>query len=80
MFIINEEKLTQVEDKEEETKQPGYSRNDFGWESLASVEESRQNQLISEVYSIMNTGDDEKLEFIKREWDSLSRGRHRCRP
>ncbi|CAM4241701.1 DUF349 domain-containing protein [Erysipelothrix aquatica] len=72
MFIINEEKLTQVEDKEEETKQPGYSRNDFGWESLASVEESRQNQLISEVYSIMNTGDDEKLEFIKREWDSLS--------
>ncbi len=55
-----------------EEKSQTYSRSDFGWESLASVEESRQNQLISEVYSIMNTGDDERLAFIKKEWEMLS--------
>ena len=58
---------------ESETRKPqSYSRNDFGWESLASVETSRQHQLISEIYSIMTTSDDEKLEFIKKEWNSLS--------
>lgn len=58
---------------ESETRKPqSYSRNDFGWESLASVEASRQHQLISEIYSIMTTGDDEKLAFIKKEWNSLS--------
>ncbi|QIK69748.1 DUF349 domain-containing protein [Erysipelothrix sp. HDW6C] len=75
MFTIKAKKTTEteVETKEaQDTRQPEFSRHDFGWESLASVEESRQNQLISEIYSIMNTGDDEKLEFIKREWSSLS--------
>lgn len=51
---------------------PSYSRNEFSWENLASVEESRQQQLISEVYSIMNTGDDDRLSFIKKEWEKLS--------
>lgn len=53
-------------------RKQSYSRNEFGWESLASVEQSRQQQLISEVYSIMNTGDDDRLEFIKKEWAMLS--------
>lgn len=64
---------TTVEEKEIAYEdRPNKRNNDFGWESLASVEVSRQNQLISEIYSIMNTGDDAKLEFIKNEWNSLS--------
>lgn len=68
--INNNANVTEQEEKEKTVH--NFKRNDFGWESLASVEESRQNQLISEVYSIMNTGDDAKLEFIKKEWNSLS--------
>lgn len=72
--MMNEELKEDIiqEDNDEKSSRQEYSRHDFGWESFASVEESRQNQLISEIYSIMNTGDDDKLEFIKKEWQSLS--------
>lgn len=73
VFDINEKQINETEEVvEKEVREPEFSRHDFGWESLASVETSRQNQLISEVYSVMSTGDDERIEFIKREWESLS--------
>lgn len=72
--MVNEEKNNEIEEKVEveDSPKPEISDHHFGWESLASVEESRQNQLISEVYSLMSTGDDLKLDFIKDEWNSLS--------
>ncbi|MBK2403146.1 MULTISPECIES: DUF349 domain-containing protein [unclassified Erysipelothrix] len=73
MFDINEKQINETEEVvEKEVREPEFSRHDFGWESLASVETSRQNQLISEVYSVMSTGDDERIEFVKKEWESLS--------
>lgn len=44
---------------------------DFAWESLASVEQSRQNELISEIYNLMRRPDANRLEAIKAEWSSL---------
>lgn len=73
MLDINEKQINETEEVvEKEVREPEFSRHDFGWESLASVETSRQNQLISEVYSVMSTGDDERIEFVKKEWESLS--------
>lgn len=46
---------------------------DLSWESLASVEQSRQNELISEVYRLGNRIDDTgEIESIKEEWESAS--------
>lgn len=64
--------MDQEEVEEKETKYPQLRERDFTWESLASVEISRQNQLISEVYNLMNSFDNERIEFIKKEWQSLS--------
>lgn len=69
---MSENNINEMTNDEMPERKSSYSRNEFGWESLASVEQSRQQQLISEVYSIMNTGDDDRLEFIKKEWASLS--------
>ena len=51
-------------------ERPSRSR-DFGWESLASVEQSRQNEIISEIYDLMSNPDDEKIKRLKNEWNTL---------
>ena len=47
------------------------SSRDFGWESLASVEQSRQNEIISEIYDLMSNPSDEKMKALKAEWSGL---------
>ena len=72
MFIINNDhKNDHLEMDEQVTiKEPA---TDLSWESLASVEQSRQNELISEVYKLANTVDeDEDIESIKQEWEEAS--------
>lgn len=59
-----------VEDNEREY-QPRASRSDFGWESLASIEQSRQNEIISEIYDMMSNPNEEKLKALKVEWTQL---------
>lgn len=52
-----------------ETREP--VARDFGWESLASVEQSRQNEIISEIYDLMSNPDEDKFKALKAEWLSL---------
>ncbi len=52
-----------------ETRAP--QSRDFGWESLASVEQSRQNEIISEIYDLMSNPDEDKFKALKLEWSSL---------
>lgn len=71
-----QEEVTEVEKEstvvEEEVETFVIRERDFTWESLASVEISTQNDLISEIYSLMSSGDNDRIEFIKKEWESLS--------
>lgn len=87
MLIIKEDKILMdsldteetnnevVEEKEtvevKSTTNP-LSDREFTWESMASVEIMRQNELIAEVYSLMSSDDTHRIEFIKNEWESLS--------
>lgn len=52
-----------------ETRAP--QTRDFGWESLASVEQSRQNEIISEIYDLMSNPDEDKFKALKAEWSDL---------
>lgn len=74
MLVINEEQILDEAKKDEKEQEAPIDERDFTWESLASVEISRQNQLISEVYQLMSSGDSDRIEFIKKEWDLLSEG------
>lgn len=59
-----------VEEHESEYK-PRRNRSDFGWESLASIEQSRQNEIISEIYDMMSNPNDDKFKALKAEWTHL---------
>ena len=73
VFIIDKDKVIEdiIETEEVvETHHNSQSR-DFGWESLASVEQSRQNEIISEIYELMSNPDETKFKALKAEWESL---------
>ena len=59
-----------VEEHESDYR-PRRNRSDFGWESLASIEQSRQNEIISEIYDMMSNPNDDKLKMLKAEWAHL---------
>lgn len=59
-----------VEDNDREYE-PRRNRSDFGWESLASIEQSRQNEIISEIYDMMSNPNEEKFKALKAEWTQL---------
>lgn len=59
-----------VEDIETEYR-PRRNRSEFGWESLASIEQSRQNEIISEIYDMMSNPNDDKFKALKAEWTQL---------
>lgn len=59
-----------IEEEEQEFR-PRRGRSDFGWESLASIEQSRQNEIISEIYDMMSNPNDEKVKALKAEWTHL---------
>lgn len=72
MFIINNDHKNDHLDTDEQVTvtEPA---SDLSWESLASVEQSRQNELISEVYKLGNSIDDEQvIESIKDEWEEAA--------
>lgn len=79
--LIEEEIVEEVTETVDETedndrsRQPSRRRNkrrssEFAWESLDSVQNSRKNQLIDDIYN-MNDYDAKKLEDIKAEWNTL---------
>ncbi len=71
LHINNDQNKDHLEQDEKVTvTDPG---PDLSWESLASVEQSRQNELISEVYRLGNRLDEAgEIEQIKEEWESAS--------
>lgn len=44
--------------------------SDFGWESLGSIENRRKSQIIKEIYALRDIND-ERLQELQAEWDSL---------
>lgn len=74
MFIINND---QNKDHLEMNEQVTVTEPaaDLSWESLASVEQSRQNDLISEIYKLGNRIDEDgRIDGIKAEWEEASDG------
>lgn len=60
-----------LDEEEEHEYRPRRNRSDFGWESLASIEQSRQNEIISEIYDMMSNPNEDKFKALKAEWTNL---------
>lgn len=60
---------------EEKTKGPrrkfrAKRSSEFGWESFGSIESSRKNELIAEIYDLAGNNED-RIAAIKEEWSTL---------
>lgn len=53
-------------------RQPSYRRNrEFGWESLDTVQDQRKHELIQEVFDLRGEENEEKIEEIQEEWQTI---------
>lgn len=61
-----------VAQRRREFRQPSYRRNsDFGWESLDTIQDERKHELIQEIVELRGEDNEEKIEEIQEEWETI---------
>ncbi|NLC54629.1 MAG: DUF349 domain-containing protein [Erysipelothrix sp.] len=70
--VETEKPAKKVAPRRREYRQPSYrSNNQFGWESLDTVQDERKQELIQEIFDLSGEENEEKIEEIQEEWEMI---------